>query len=593
MTIKFQYKIALIVAFAGLQPVLAQKKDENIGSEVVNIVTPYTPTISDAFKVRETPVLEDDDNTQKEEIKYNIFSFPVASTFTPAKGRAAGVEREKAEKLYNNYATLGVGNYGTVNAELFVTHNIDKSQYVGGMLRHLSSQGGIDEVVLDDKYYNTSLDLTYGNRQKSYNWNTDLGYQHQVYNWYGLPVEQYALTPEITGPLDPQQTYHTFYIGGKIAAEDSFFRDASAQYKRFWDAYGSAENRFYIKPSLDIDVMSEKIKVDFIADYAGGTFEKGYYLNESKDYSYFNLGLQPSLLYQTDDLSVQLGAGLFYSMGKMNGENDGKFFVYPQVKASYKVVGDLMVAYAGAEGTLRQNTYADVVGQNPFVSPTLDIAPTDQQYDIYVGLKGKLANAVAYNLRGSYMNEDNRAFFLSNVPLNVGADLSDLDYAQVEEGYSYGNSFGLVYDRLQTISFFGELKADFSKSVSFGINGTYYSYSTDMEEAWNLPTIKVGADLDVTITEKWYAGANVFFVGDRKDRVFTENLFNPILAYEEKVVTLKNYFDVNAHLGYKYNERLTGFLRLNNIANQDYERWVNFPVQGFQFLIGASYKFNF
>lgn len=592
MTFKIQFKIAFIIALAGIQPAFAQKEDENIGSEVVNVVKPYTPTVSDAFKVKETPVMEDDDNTKKEEIEYNIFSFPVASTFAPAKGRAADVEKGQTEKLFKNYATLGIGSYGTVNAELFVTENLNRNEYIGGMLRHLSSQGGIDNVVLDDKYYNTSVDLTYGNRQKTYNWNADLGYQNQVYNWYGLPVEFYDFTPEEVTPIDEMQTYHTFYAGGKIGVEDSFFRDASAQYKRFWDAFGSAENRFFVKPSLDIDVMDEKIKADFIADYAGGTFEKGYYTTESKDYSHFNFGVQPSILYQSDDLSVQLGAGLFYSMGKMNGESDGKFFVYPQVKASYKVVGDLMVAYAGAEGTLRQNTYADIVSENPFVSPTLDIAPTDQQYDIYVGLKGKLANTVAYNLRGSYMNEDNRAFFLSNIPLGIGTDFNDEQFEALEEGYSHGNSFSLVYDRLRTISFFGELRADFSKSVSLGINGTYYSYNTDLEEAWNLPSMKIGANLDVDITEKWYAGANVFFVGDRKERVFTATEADP-LVYAPQVVTLDSFFDANAHLGYQYNERLTGFLRLNNIANQTYERWLNFPVQGFQFLIGASYKFNF
>jgi outer membrane receptor protein involved in Fe transport len=96
----------------------------------------------------------------------------------------------------------------------------------------------------------------------------------------------------------------------------------------------------------------------------------------------------------------------------------------------------------------------------------------------------------------------------------------------------------------------------------------------------------------VDITDKWYAGTNVFFVGDRKDRVFTATEADP-LVFEQQVITLKNYFDLNAHVGYKYNERLTGFLRLNNIANQNYERWLNYPVQGFQFLIGASYKFNF
>ncbi len=591
MKIRFQY-IALAVAFAGIQEAIAQKKDENIGTEVVNVVKPYTPTISDAFKVKETPVIEDEDNTQREEINYNIFSFPVASTFTPAKGKAAGVDRAQREKLYNNYATLGVGNYGTVNAELFVTENLNRNEYVGGMLRHLSSQGGIDDVVLDDKYYNTSIDLTYGNRQQSYNWTADLGYKHQIYNWYGLPEDFAAVAePEEINAIDPQHTFHNFYIGGKIGLKEGIFNEAAVQYRRFWDAEGSAENRFFIKPGLDIGVAGEKIKVDFVADYVGGTFERDYTtLGAAPEYSHFNLGLQPSILYQKEDLSVQLGAGLFYSMGKLNGESKGRFFVYPQIKASYKVVGDLMVAYAGAEGTLRQNSYEDAVSVNPFVSPTLDVVPTDQKYDIYVGLKGKLANAVAYNLRGSYMNEDDRAMFLSNPAVQVTGVPT---LPENVEGYHYGNSFGLVYDNVKTLSFFGELRADFSKSVSFGINGTYYSYNTeDQAEPWNLPEIRVGADLDVDITEKWYAGANVFFVGDRKDRRFFES---PVDAafYDFETVTLKSYFDLNAHVGYKYSERLTGFLRLNNIANQDYERWLNYPVQGFQFLVGASYKFNF
>lgn len=581
MKIKFQYILAVIGALSVSNSAFAQKDDEKIGTEVVNVVKPYTPTVSDAFKVKETPVIEDEDNSQREEIEYNIFSFPVASTFTPAKGKAANVERQKREKLFNNYATLGAGNYGTVNAELFITENLNRNEYVGGMLRHLSSQGGIEDVLLSDKYYNTSLDLTYGNRQRDFSWSADLGYQHRIYNWYGLPEMFNAQSVAILN-IDGQQTYHSVYVGGQIGAKDSFFKDATVKYKRFWDAFGSAENRFFVTPSLDIDVLGEKIKVDFIADYVGGTFEEDYFQTNEISYSHFNLGIQPSVLYQTDDLSVQLGAGIFYSMGKMNNNNDNKFFVYPQVKASYKVVGDLMIAYAGAEGTLKQNSYADFVDENPFVSPTLfNVSPTDQQYDIYVGLKGKLASTVAYNIRGSYMNEDNRAFFLNNPVSSLVTDVAN------DNGYAYGNSFGIAYDRLQTISFFGELKADFSKNVRFRVNGSYFNYSTDLEEAFNLPELKVGASLDVDITQKWYAGTTMFFVGERKDMV----VIQPNTGGE--VVTLDSYFDINAHVGYKYNKRLTGFLRLNNIANQNYQRWVNYQVQGFQFLVGASYKFDF
>ena len=147
MKIQIQHKITVFLLLASLQIVSAQKKDENIGTEVVNVVKPYTPTISDAFKIKETPTLEDDDNTRTENIKYTIFSFPVASTFSPSKGKAANVDKSKEERLYKNYFTGGLGNYLTVFSELYVTENIGDNDYFAGMLKHLSSNGGIENIV--------------------------------------------------------------------------------------------------------------------------------------------------------------------------------------------------------------------------------------------------------------------------------------------------------------------------------------------------------------------------------------------------------------------------------------------------------------
>jgi hypothetical protein len=587
MTNKIQYKIAVLFVFAGLQATFAQKKDENIGTEVVNVVKPYTPTISDAFKVKETPTLEDDDNTKKEEIKYTIFSFPVASTFTPSKGRAAAVDKSKQEKLFRNYATIGAGNYGTLNAELFVTENLNKNEYVGGMLRHLSSQGGIDNILLDDKFSNTTLDLTYGNQQKDFSWNVDAGYQHQIYNWYGLrndfasDLADVQDRNDLVNSIDPQQTYQNIYAGARFAAKESIFKDATVKFNHFSDAFGSSENRFYVTPTVGFEVSGQKVNAKFIVDYLGGSFEKDYLgLTNGIDYGYTNIGVQPSFTYQQDDLTVHLGAGIFYSMDNENSDN--KLFVYPQVTATYRIVGDVMIAYAGAEGSLKQNTYRDLVQENFFVSPTLGIAPTDQKYDIYVGMKGKIANNVGFNIRGSYKNEDQKAMFLNNAYTNENAN---------KEGYAFGNSFDVVYDNVKTISFFGELKADFSKNVSFGVSGTFSSYTTDVQaEAWNLPGLQVNANIDFNITEKLYAGTSVFFVGERKD-IFS---YNSLLRPNESVTTtLDSYFDLNAHVGYKYNERWTMFLRGNNLASQDYQKWLNYPVQGIQVLLGASYKFDF
>ena len=81
----------------------------------------------------------------------------------------------------------------------------------------------------------------------------------------------------------------------------------------------------------------------------------------------------------------------------------------------------------------------------------------------------------------------------------------------------------------------------------------------------------------------------MFFVGERfdfqVDQSFTE------IGLDKR--TLDAYFDANLNVGYRHNERLTAFVKANNIANQAYEKWLNYPVQQFQVLLGASYKFDF
>ena len=561
----------------------AQKK-EQIGTETVNVVKPYTPKISDANKVKEIPELDEEGNAKKEIIKYSIFSFPVASTFTPSKGKAEGVEKEKQAHLFKNYATFGVGNYGTFIGELFVNHDLNNTDYVGGMFRHHSSEGGIKNVALENRFYDTSLDLMYGSNQKDVSWNLDLGYKNQIYNWYGLPLEfGNTLSAQdqvmLINGIDPQQTYRTISLGGNVAFSESILNKTSLKYSHFSDASGSSENRFYAKPTIEFDVMESAVKTVLTVDYVGGSFDNNY-LNtniEAIKYGFTNFGISPSFVMQEEDWTLNIGAAVFYSMDNQNSNNS--FYVYPKFNASYKVVGDLMIFYAGAEGNLKQNSYQDFVDENPFLSPTLSITPTDQQYDVFAGLKGKLTNNVSYNVKASYVNERNKALFRSN----------DYNENAGNEDYAYGNSFQVVYDDMKTLSFYGELKADFSEDVTFGINGTFSSFTNDFQqEAWNMPAIKINSNLDFNITEKWFAGTNVFYVGERKDFQV-----NTAFSANATPVTLKSYFDVNANVGYKYSDRLTAFVRANNITNNAYQKWLNYPVQGFQVILGANYKFDF
>ena len=584
MKINCHNKIIILLVLFVVQISFAQvKKEETIGTETVNVVKPYSPTISDAFKVKETPSLDDSGNQPKETIKYSILSVPVASTFTPSKGKAEGVEKSKREKLFNNYATLGLGNYGTLNAELFVNQDLGNNDYVAGMFRHHSSQGGIKDVDLNDEFYDTALNIAYGVNNRDMAWNIDLGYQNQVYNWYGLPAEfGSALAGQTRDDLirgiNPNHSYNTISLGGNIEFNEGIFSKISTKFTHFSDSFSSSENRFYVKPSFKVEVMDQSINTNIIVDHVSGSFEHNYARDNTSPlkYSLTNFGIEPSFVILENDWTLELGAGLFYGLDSENSGN--KFYIYPKVNASYKLVGDLMIFYTGVNGGLEQNSYADFVNDNPFLSPTLNMRPTNNQYTVFAGLKGKLANNINYNVTGSYLNEKDKALYKGN---DYTEDFSNQNYA-------FGNSFGVVYDDVRTFRFYGELKADFSRNVSFGINGTFNSYKYDGIEAWNLPSMKLSSNLDVNITKQWYAGLNVFYVGERKD--MQSNLD---LGTDPVITTLKSYFDANAHLGYKYNERLTCFLKLNNIGNQAYEKWLNYPVQGFQVLVGANYKFDF
>ncbi|WP_243636332.1 TonB-dependent receptor [Flavobacterium aquariorum] len=561
-------------------------KNDNIGTEVVNVVKPYTPTISDAFKVNEVPVITNDENAKKEIVKYSILPFPVASTFSPSKGNAQGVEKAKQERLFKNYATFGIGNYGSLNAELYVNEDLNNNEYIGGMFRHNSSQGGIKEITLDDFYYDTKIDLIYGSNEQEMAWNVKLGYQNQIYNWYGLPADfgNTLTLPEsmaLVNGINPQQSYNTITAGGSLVFEEALLKDVKLELTHFSDAYSSAENRFLLAPTFKFDVLDEAIKTKVFVDYVDGSFKKDYSGTNTADikYGFTNLGIVPSFVMKRDDWTIDIGAGLVYSMGKNNTSN--KFYVYPSVTASYNVVGDLMIFYTSAIGNLQQNTYKDFVDANPFVSPTLEIKPTNELYDVHAGLKGKLASTVSYDVKASYIYDENKALFKSN----------DYNEKNTNANYAFGNSFQVIYDDMKTIRLYGEIKADLAKGVTVEADVTINSYSNKIQgEAWNLPELQFNSKVDFMVTEKWFAGINLFYVGERKDQQLNTDI---VYVTAPGPITLDGYFDLNANIRFKYSERFTTFLKANNIMNNGYQKWLNYPVQGFQVMLGGNYKFDF
>ena len=561
---------------------IAQEEGDELGTEVVNIVKPYTPTISDAFKVKETPVLNDSVSTTKKKVRYSIFSVPVASTFTPSKGKAMAVEKAKPIELYDNYATLGFGNFTAVLGEFYSNFQISRTDNAGLYFKHNSSQGGIDDVLLENKYYDTSLDGNYTSRQKDISYGFNAGIEHQIFHWYGLNGFFDTDTTNFFETIDPKQTYFSVYLSGDIALDESIFEEGKAKLRYLGDGFSSSEFNFTAQPEFLFPLSEIDLKITGELDYLSGKFKRDYFNSGNGiQYGYLNLGVTPALVYVNEDLTLSLGAVVV--LGLDTKASTTEFFIYPQVNASYRLVDELLIAYGGVDGGLHQNTYYNFKTENPFVSPTLLIMPTSELYNVFGGLKGKLSNTVGYNIRTSYGNEENKPLFLINP---YKGRLPDL------EGYENGNSFGIIYADVNTLDIFGELKVEVSEKFSLGINANFYSYSmTDQPEPWNLPDIKASVFSNFNITEKVYGGASVFYVGERKGFFSATQVGLPMVPVNE-IVTLDAFIDLNLHLGYRVNERLSVFVKGSNLLSDNYEKWLFTPVQGIQGLMGATYKFD-
>ena len=581
---KYVYSIAVVMAFVTYNANAQDDKNkkDTVGTEVVNVTSDYQATLNDAFKINDNPLIDDEEINQKRDIKYTIFSVPVASTFAPAKGEAAKVDNDSISKFYNNYALLGYGNYNTLRGELGVMENVGaNNMYIGGLLKHISSDGGIENVYLKDSYSKSNLDLHLGQRNENNQWRTSFGAMFSKYNWYGTPQELTPLNFNFD-MVNPMQKYGDVHVNATYDSYIGAFEKAEVGYKYFWDDFGSKESRFIASPKFNIELPNQTLNVNVGVDYVNTQFSNNQINNVLDKSNYLNLSVAPSIKFFDSNYSLELGVGLTYILGNQNGVEDNALAIYPQIKANVDLVPNIVQLYGGAVGGVQQKSYADIVEQNPFVAPSLDLRPTKTAYDLYAGLKGKLYHNMSYNARVSYKAEDDKAMFTIN-PYELTAT--------PKQAYEYGNSFGLVYDKVSTLSLFGELRFDFGDKLNLGLSGEYNNYTTDvLKNAYHLPQGKITANVLANFTNQWFADLNVSYVGQRYD--YIANTVQNGVTYILDDKKLGDYTDINLMIGYRPTARWTLFVKGQNLLDKNYYRFNQYQVQGIQVLGGAMYKFD-
>ena len=282
---------------------------------------------------------------------------------------------------------------------------------------------------------------------------------------------------------------------------------------------------------------------------------------------------------------MKIGVQAVY-FNDLESETNDVFF-YPDVQAEVMLNQQRLKLDIGVMGDLKQNTYQQFTQDNPFLSPTQLIQPSDNRYKAYAGFTAKVMETLSLSSQVFYSNTKDFAFFKAN---------PNLDYANSQErrGFDYQNSFSVVYNGLETIGISADVAYQIDSDFTIGFFGKYSDYSVDNEEAWNLPEVEFKVYSSWDFTKNWNFSAALFYVGNRMDvqeNILINSFQLPISSGEIKT-TIDGYLDVNASVEYQINPRLSAFVNGNNLLNSSYNRWQNFDVQGLQVLGGLVYQFN-
>ncbi len=583
--------LLLLVVFGSYQAFSQKKskkeKKKDTIVEVINVITSYTPTIADAFKIKKSPRIVLSKNSEKQKLTYSIFSAPVASTFVPKSGVVKGIDVGKKERLFDNYVAGGFGNYTTPFIEAFLHQNRKFDDDYGIYLKYISSEGGVESTPLDNGYSNLKVGAYYLREERYFTWKIGGNIDRRKYNWYGLPNAITFDTASITSILE-EQNYGLYELEGELLFEDSYFDDIKASISLFDDKFGSKEIRFSLKPNFKVplDGINRRWKdldLKTSIEYLKGEFQQSYLNSTNVNYSFFTLGLNPIYRLEYKDFHIKLGTKVYLSSDIENSLTD--FFIYPDVQVTYPLISKLANIYAGATGDIHMNSFQSFSEENPYVSPTLFLTQTNEQYNIFGGINGKFSSNVSFDIKASYKSDEDRALFVRNNSKSNGT----FDATNPLLGYEYGNSFSVFYDDISTLSIFAELEVDVTKRLIIGGNVQSNTYTTTFQrKAWNLPKLE-GAIFGKYKKDKWYASANIFFIGERLDQLYSGTFPSTVSGIQN----LDAFVDVNLNGGYHFNDLFSAFIKLNNVLGTDYERYANFNVQGFQVLAGVTYKFDF
>lgn len=552
-------------------------RDEDFNQESVTVEREYEPKVEAAEKIKQTPEVVPT-TTEKMAIDYTLKDVEAESDFETSTIGAEELPLDK-ENPYNNYIRAAYGNRASLLVDGYGEYKLDNDKSIGGSIDYYSTKGKIPDVLTNSSSAKLNaegfLKMNFENALAD----VRLGGGIHKLDYYGISE---TASNQFNEDTDVTQRYTNIYASGKYKAFNHLYLDeVKLKAGFFGDKFDASETsldanaRFANNHVFTISALNDMAfgaSANVNINYANSNFKQ---LTETK-FSYLTAGIAPNLHFGTDIFKASAGLNLQYNNESESSESD--LHIFPQAEIFVTAVPEFGF-YGGIKGGVAQNRYQTLYNENPYLLPNQLLKSTINKMEIYAGIRGDIGADFKYDASAKYQNLENIPFF------------SRLQ--QFGQPYMQANSFSTLYDNGKRTAIEGTIKYLGITNLNLGANILLQTYSLDnLDNALNKPKIKANISADYKfLDERLILGGELFYIGKRQATQYGEIIPHNIYPADMTNIDLDGYLDLNVNATYLFLERWAGFLEVNNILNNNYDRFLDYQVQGITFLGGVMYKF--
>ena len=574
-------RLVLFLFLLSISISYAQKKENSIDTESIVIVKSFTPSLSDAFKIKSNPFISDSISNSKFELVYDLKKIPVISTFEPNKATPLKL---KQKILYNPFNTFFSGAFGNKNQLFFNISSlveIDRSQRFGLNFYKDGFGNDIDNTILRSNQNYNEIGFNHNLRNNQYNVNTQFKFSKSLNNYFGL--NENVWDQSFLNSIDPQIRRNNFKVRSNWNLYDYFFNDFVLQANLSTDNFGSIEKQIGLSTNFGSELARSNIKGKIKIQGLNTRFVSSYFEKIQEEYSQ-SLGSLSVFWQNTNkDLRIKIGAGVTYFLGIDQISNN--LIYYPEIEIFYQKEENKIISYLNALGGAKLNSYSSLTDVNPYIAPTALLVPTFNKYNIQLGIRSRLASVLNFDF-GLIFDEVENYNFYQRLPFDNENEL---------ESYRLSNAFESKYLDLSFYGFNASIIIKMIKDNFIRFEASYRFFDTQQEEIlWNIPSLQANWESQIKWNDHLAFSFKGSMWGDRSAAVrpiFLDQELSSDLLINEEILPI--FIRSSAHITYKLTKQFDLFFKGRFNSKGIHGRWSYYPEPPFLILGGITYKFDF